>query len=671
MNLINFDSQNLIFALDIGTRSIIGTVGIVRDKKFNVVAEYYIEHEERAMIDGQIHDINRVANGVKIVKNKLEEKLKMTLNNVSIAAAGRFLRTTEVKSEIDIDNEKVIDKEVIRALELTAVKDAKDKVNNYLEEKLYLVGYSVKSYYLNGYVISNLISHKGEQVGCEIIATFLPRSVIDSLYAVMEKVNLKVTNLTLEPIAAMEAAIPSNLRLLNLALVDVGAGTSDIAISCDDSISAYGMVPIAGDEVTEAVAQAFLVNFNTAERMKKESSYKEEINYVDVLGLENLVLSEQILRVIEPVSKKISKEVGDKIIELNGGKSPKAVFLVGGGAHTPGFKEDLSQVLNLPLQRIAIKGREAVTECVPMDNNLGSIGVTVLGIALVAIRSLGHDFIDVSLNDKIISLFNSHRHTVMDVIMQAGISPKVLMVKNGTNIKFTINDIKRVSFGDLGENATILINNIAKNIDSEVKEGDDIILNFAKQGKEACPKLLDYIENFNSVSFFINDKMKNTEPLGFINNLRVTLQEKIKDGDNVKLLFTKTLGEYVQYFEDYKKDYKYTIEGMNINDDYEIGEEDKIYTIPSLDIDNMVMDNNINLNEAVINKTVLMVKINNKEVELKNKMKYVFIDIFDYIKFDLSYSRGNLVLMINDKKAGYQDVIAEGDNIRVFWDNID
>ena len=51
-------------------------------------------------------------------------------------------------------------------------------------------------------------------------------------------------------------------------------------------------------------------------------------------------------------------------------------------------------------------------------------------------------------------------------------------------------------------------------------------------------------------------------------------------------------------------------------------------------------------------------------------MQYVFIDIFDYFKFDLSYSRGNLILMINDRKAGYQDVISQGDNIKVYWDNI-
>ena len=265
----NFNSKDTIFSLDIGTRSVIGTVGIVKEKKFVVLAESYIEHQERAMIDGQIHDISLVANAVTYVKNQLEKKLNFELKDVAIAAAGRFLRTVTVKADIDIEPEKEIDKETIRSLELTSVKKAEERVNKQTEGKLYCVGYSVKSYYLNGFVISNLLSHKGESVSAEVIATFLPRGVVDSLYSVMDKVGLNVVSLTLEPIAAMEAAIPKNLRLLNLVLVDIGAGTSDIAISSKDTISAYGMVPLAGDEATEAIAQAFLVDFNTAERIKR------------------------------------------------------------------------------------------------------------------------------------------------------------------------------------------------------------------------------------------------------------------------------------------------------------------------------------------------------------------------------------------------------------------
>ena len=214
---IKVNPSEIIFSLDIGTRSIIGTVGVWRGEKFHVVQEYYVEHEERAMIDGQIHDISLVAAGVNKLKKQLEKRLKFKLEKVAIAAAGRFLRTTVAKANLMIDEDKEIDRELIRSLELTAVKMAEDEVNRETQGKLYCVGYSVRSYYLNGYVIHNLLSHKGESVGTEIIATFLPRSVIDSLYAVMERVGLEVSSLTLEPIAAMEAAIPPNLRLLNLA----------------------------------------------------------------------------------------------------------------------------------------------------------------------------------------------------------------------------------------------------------------------------------------------------------------------------------------------------------------------------------------------------------------------------------------------------------------------
>lgn len=66
---IKVNPSEIIFSLDIGTRSIIGTVGVWRGEKFHVVQEYYVEHEERAMIDGQIHDISLVAAGVNKLKN--------------------------------------------------------------------------------------------------------------------------------------------------------------------------------------------------------------------------------------------------------------------------------------------------------------------------------------------------------------------------------------------------------------------------------------------------------------------------------------------------------------------------------------------------------------------------------------------------------------------------
>ncbi|OBR91616.1 cell division protein FtsA [Clostridium ragsdalei P11] len=701
MEITNFNPQDVIFALDIGTRTVIGTAGIVKDKKFNIVSEHCVEHEERAMIDGQIHDVGLVANAVNAIKKKIEEDLNMKLENTAIAAAGRFLRTVSVKEHMNIDYDKEIDRDTIRSLELTAVKSAEKQVTKNTKGRLYCVGYSVKSYYLNGYLISNLLAHKGENISVEAIATFLPRSVVDSLYSVMEKVGLQVVSLTLEPIAAMEAAVPQNLRLLNLALVDVGAGTSDIAISSKDTISAYGMVSQAGDEVTEVIAQNYLVDFNTAEKIKKQCNENETIKYTDVLGIENKISSEEVIKLINPVVNKIADEIGNKIVELNGDKPPNAIFLVGGGAHTPELKEFLAKKLNMPLQRIAIKGREAVTDCVCLDNSLGSTGVTVLGIALISIRRLGHGFIDVILNGNVISLFNSHGHTVMDVMLQAGINPKSLIGKNGKNIRFTVNGIKRVAFGTLASSTKITVNGIEKSMDEEIKEGDDIEIKYAINGKNAVPKVIDYIQKSYSVSFFINDLIENLEPAAYINENRVKLDSTINEGDNVNIILPETISDYEKYFStDSGEEFAYYLDGNKLDKKYIINEGDRIYRITKVEDgkeksskeerqenlsteevaleaapkeENISKDKEDELRKSTLDEkgkdtNEITVVANGKTVVLTGKKDYIFVDIFNHIEFDLTKIKGKLYLHLNGNNAGYYDKLSEGDIIELGWE---
>ena len=687
MELSGINQKEIIFSLDIGTRSIIGTVGVVRDKKFQVICEKYLEHEERAMVDGQIHDINLVASVVLKIKNALEEEMKIKLTEVSIAAAGRFLRTVNAKADIEINDDEEIDKDLIRSLELSAVKNAEESVTSLTEGKLYCVGYSVKSYYLNGYLISNLAGHKGEQAGCEVIATFLPRSVIDSLYSVMNKVNLKVSNLTLEPIAAIEAAVPKNLRLLNIALVDIGAGTSDIAISSKESISAYGMVPMAGDEVTETIVQEYLVDFNTAERIKRSIEKQEEITYTDVLGLENTISSESVLKLIENIIKKISKEICDKIIELNGNKSPSAVFLVGGGAHTPKLLEEVAEGLKLPPQRIAIKDRKSVIECVS-DNELGSAGVTVLGIALTAIRSMGTDFIDVTLNDEPISLFNSHKHTIMDVLLQAEVNPNMLMCKNGKSVRFTYNGSKRIVFGEYGTNPIIKLNGKDATLECEVNNNDKIEIVYAQNGKDAQPKLLDNIKNINSISMYIDDDIINIEPVVLVNDEECDLETILKNGDAVRVFLPTKVSEFKKYI--LKEDISIFKESQILDEDYEIVEGDKLQRNSNL------QDNSEEILEAeeeskIVQETVIeeekeiaveslvepkvfkeefpsiTVKINGENITMMGKASYLIVDIFDYIDFDLTVAKGIINLKLNGEEAPYTATLKENDIIEVFW----
>ena len=87
------NASTYVFGLDIGTRSIVGTVGYRNQNQFIVVAQRVKEHDTRAMLDGQIHDIQKVGDTIRMVKQELEEAIGEKLKGVCIAAAGRVLRT--------------------------------------------------------------------------------------------------------------------------------------------------------------------------------------------------------------------------------------------------------------------------------------------------------------------------------------------------------------------------------------------------------------------------------------------------------------------------------------------------------------------------------------------------------------------------------------------------
>jgi cell division protein FtsA len=278
--------QHLVFGLDIGTRSIVGTVGYKERDTFNVVAQYVKEHDTRAMMDGQIHDINKVGETIGLVKDKLEEQIGRKLTEVCIAAAGRVLRTVTVQVEYEFPDETVVNSEHIYSLDLLGVEKAHDEINsnNETDIKFYCVGYTVVKYYLNNYIMGNLENHRANKISAELIATFLPEEVVTGLNSAVGMADLEVANLTLEPIAAINVAIPEMYRMLNIALVDVGAGTSDISITKDGSIIAYGMIPHAGDELTEIIAKHCLVDFASAEGIKFELGLKKKsITYKDII----------------------------------------------------------------------------------------------------------------------------------------------------------------------------------------------------------------------------------------------------------------------------------------------------------------------------------------------------------------------------------------------------
>ena len=188
--------QGLIYALDIGTRSIIGVAGRVSDERLEVLAIEKEEHGRRAMLDGQIEDIEQVAKVARRVTERMEAKLGCKLTRVCVAAAGRALRTERGRYAMDLPQVQRIGSDIISQLESGAVSDAESRLSEEPDpqRRSYLVGYTVSGYLLDRYPLATLKDHNGQQLEAEVVATFLPSEVVESLYTVMETAGLEVAS---------------------------------------------------------------------------------------------------------------------------------------------------------------------------------------------------------------------------------------------------------------------------------------------------------------------------------------------------------------------------------------------------------------------------------------------------------------------------------------------
>lgn len=650
MKQLKMNKDNLVFSLDIGTRTIIGIVGeYMEDNKFNILAYSIKEHNRRNMYDGQIHDIQGVVEVVREIKEELEEKIGGNLKKVSIAAAGRSLKTSKTRIDKEINRLSEISRSMVEALELEAVQKAQDMINmdnSQNKLKYYNIGYSVINYYLDDNIMTKLEGHRGDKIGVNLLATFLPQIVIEGLYAVILKAGLEVDNVTLEPIAAINVAIKEELRLLNLALVDIGAGTSDIAITKDGKIIAYAMTSIAGDEITEALSKKYLLDFNTGEELKIKLSSRDKHIFTDIVGIEHNLATGEIVDNIYDIINKISREISEKIIEFNG-KVPNAVFLIGGSSQMPGLKECLAKNLGLPKERVSIKDTSFIQNVEGIDSHInGPDIVTPIGIAMEGATKKYRNFLQIEFNGEEIKIFNTENVKVSYILVLTGYNPRNLIPKSGDNFIYFLNGKKKIIKGKAGNPARIYVNNRVGNLSTPLNDGDNLKIVEGSKGEKIIPYLYDCIPNKKVVNF--NNGQYNLIKDIKINGVQVKDNPMLNEGDRVEFLEIKTIEDFLKYIDkDIPIDH-ILINGKKADKDAILNAYDEITTIQ--------------------NKTIRL-GINGEETTIEyNKKEFIFVDIFDYIDFDLTKPKGKLILKINGKDAEYMEPLKDGDIIQVFWD---
>ncbi len=546
--------MNNVFGLDIGTRNVVGTVGYqTDDKEFVVTAQYVREHETRAMLDGQIHDIGRVAKTIKEVKDELEKQTGQPLEEVCIAAAGRVLKTVTTHVEYEYAQESVVTGEDVHTLDLLGIEKAQEALKevNDTSYKFYCVGYSTVKFFLNDEVFISLEGHKANKIGEDIIVTFLPEDVVDGLYAAVGQAGLSVANMTLEPIAAINVAIPENYRMLNIALVDVGAGTSDISITRDGSIIAYGMIPHAGDELTEVIVQHFLVDFNMAESIKLQSTTSDTVTYKDIMSIEHTIPAQDVWDVAAPVVDNIAQEVSTKIRELNGDKTVSACFVVGGGGKIHGFTEKLAEDLDLPEERVALRGEEVLGDVTfeQEDIKKDPLLVTPIGICL-NYYDQRNNFIMVRFNGERIKLYDNNRLTIVDAALQAGFPNDELFPKRGTPINFTVNGVARLVRGEAGDGAVVTMNGKPASINTPLEPNSEIVIEPSTAGEAAVYKISQLDEyNHSVITFIINGRKVSCPRFVQVNGRLEPEDYSIRENDVIETRNYYTVRQIAQFMD--------------------------------------------------------------------------------------------------------------------------
>jgi len=693
----------LIYALDIGTRTVIGVLAEKYESTITIYDTLVKEHEERAMLDGAIHDVNKVTKIVQQITKTLKEKNDITIDKASVALAGRFLKTSIGESWMDVSNEHAISKDTVRILEMEAINKSIESLETDGKE-MYCVGYSVLYYSLDDEWIKNLEGQRGRKISVKVISAFLPAYIVNAMMNVLELSELTPEHITLEPIAAMNLVVPPDLRKLNIVLVDVGAGTSDIAVSRDGTVIAYGMVPMAGDEITERICEEFLIDFNTGENVKRTLSdgEKEAIEVKDILDTPINITKEKFYEVIKPTIEDITSKITEEVINLNG-KPPVAVMVVGGGARAPFFTELLAQKLDLPKSRVALKSIENLQNVQDRTKALiGSEFITPVSIANSVNTNTGSVFVRVMVNEKPVDLMGmDSKNTVMQALLQLGYKVDEIIGKPGPAITFDFNGEMRIIKGLPGKSADIIINNEKSGIHSRLQHGD--IVEF-KPGKVGTSPETFLSEILKPISIFVNGEPYDLLPQATVNSEICSSNLQIKDGDKISALNYSTVADMLEKISKKKEEFINIVLNGKAQS-LKVKELEIFRGSRKLELmDKIISGDTIKINEKSLTPTIdrltqsfekkhCKVLVNTKEMNIPVTSYKLTVDgvkaepdsvlyngaivNIDFVQeipkvIDLlglmdidSNSLKSFNITVNQKKAAFMDILNEGDHVEI------
>ena len=368
--------KDLVVGLDIGTAKVMVVVAEVLPGGVLKLAGLGVA-PSNGLKRGVVVNIDATVQSIQMALKEAELMADCKITRVYTGITGSHIRGINSSGMVAIKDREVTQADVARVVETAKA------INISTDQRLLLV--EPQEFIIDGQDVKEPIGMSGIRLEAKVHIVTGAQSAAENIIKCVRHCGLEVEQLMLNPLASSLSVLTDDERELGVALVDIGAGTTDVAIFTNGAIRHTSVIPIAGDLITSDIAMALRTPTKDAEEIKVESGFAKQLltdaeTQVEVPGLGDRgprLLSRQALAgVIEPRVEEIFALV-HQVIRESGYEEvlSSGIVLTGGSCVMPGMVELGEDIFLKPVRRGVPKYANALSDMVAQPR-----AATVMGL---------------------------------------------------------------------------------------------------------------------------------------------------------------------------------------------------------------------------------------------------------------------------------------------------
>jgi cell division protein FtsA len=368
--------KDLVVGLDIGTAKVMVVVAEVLPGGELKLAGLGVA-PSNGLKRGVVVNIDATVQSIQQALKEAELMADCKITRVYTGITGAHIRGINSSGMVAIKDKEVTAADVARVLETARA------INISTDQRLLLV--EPQEFVIDGQDVKEPVGMSGIRLEAKVHIVTGAQSAAENIIKCVRRCGLEVEQLMLNPLASSLAVLTEDEKELGVALVDIGAGTTDVAIFTNGAIRHTAVIPIAGDLITSDIAMALRTPTKDAEDIKVESGYAKQLladpeQQVEVPGLGDRgprMLGKQALAgVIEPRIEEIYSLV-QQVVRESGYEEvlSSGIVITGGSAVMPGMVELGEDIFLKPVRRGVPKYASALHDMVSQPR-----AATVMGL---------------------------------------------------------------------------------------------------------------------------------------------------------------------------------------------------------------------------------------------------------------------------------------------------